>query len=78
MRLKNYMLIYKRSNEVELIGYSDSDFAGCLDSRKSTFGYLFLLTEAAISWKSAKQTIIASSTMKTEFVAYFEATIHTL
>ena len=75
---KDYMLTYKRSNELEVIGYSDSDFAGCLDSRKSTFGYLFLLAEAAVSWKSAKQTIIASSTMEAEFVACFEATIHAL
>ena len=61
-----------------MIGYTDSDFAGCLDSRKSTFGYLFLLSEGAISWKSAKQSIIASSTMEAEFVACFEATIQAL
>ncbi|XP_078172770.1 secreted RxLR effector protein 161-like [Carex rostrata] len=46
---KNYMLTYRRSNQLEVIGYIDSDFAGCLDSRKSTFGYLFLLSEGAIS-----------------------------
>ena len=61
---KNYMLTYKRSNHLEVIGYSDSDFDGCLDIRKSTFGYLFLLVEGAVSWKSAKQTFIASSTME--------------
>ncbi|GER53018.1 F-box and associated interaction domains-containing protein [Striga asiatica] len=54
------------------IGYSDSDFAGCLDSRKSTFGYVFLLAEGAISWKSAKQSVIAASTMEAEFVACFD------
>ena len=51
---KNYMLTYRRSNHLEVIGYSDSDYAGCVDTRKSTFGYLFLLAEGAISWKSAK------------------------
>jgi len=75
---KDYMLTFKRSDHLEVIGYSDSDFAGCVDSRKSTFGYLFLLAGGAISWKSAKQTIIASSTMEAEFVACFEATIHGL
>ena len=75
---KNYMLTYKRSDQLEVVGYTDSDFAGCLDSRKSTFGYLFLLAEGAVSWKSAKQTVIASSTMEAEFVACFEATIHAL
>ena len=75
---KDYMLTFRRSDQLEVIGYSDSDFAGCVDSRKSTFGYLFLLGEWAISWKSAKQYVIALSTMKAEFVACYEATIHAL
>ena len=74
--MKNHMLTYKRSDHLKVIGYSDSDFAGCVDTRKSTFGYLFLLAEGAISWKSAKQSVIAASTMEAEFVACFEATIH--
>ncbi|RYE20331.1 MAG: hypothetical protein EOP45_11235, partial [Sphingobacteriaceae bacterium] len=75
---KDRMLTYKRSDHLEVIGYSDSDYAGCVDSRKSTFGYMFLLAEGAISWKSAKQTVIAASTMEAEFVACFEATVHGL
>ena len=75
---KNHMLTYKRSDHLKVIGYSDSDFAGCVDTRKSTFGYLFQLAEGAISWKSAKQSVIAASTMEAEFVACFEATIHGL
>ena len=75
---KDYMLTFRRSDQLEVIGYSDSDFAGCVDSRKSTFGYLFLLEEGAISWKSAKQSVIASSTMEAEFIACYEATIHAL
>ena len=75
---KNHMLTYKESDHLKVIGYSDSDFAGCVDTRKSTFGYLFLLAEGAISWKSAKQSVIAASTMEAEFVACFEATIHGL
>ncbi|XP_022638831.1 uncharacterized protein LOC106768719 isoform X3 [Vigna radiata var. radiata] len=35
---KYYMLTYKRSDHLEVIGYSDSDYVGCVDSRKSTFG----------------------------------------
>ncbi|XP_059627226.1 secreted RxLR effector protein 161-like [Cornus florida] len=75
---KNYMLTFRRTGDLEVIGYSDSDFAGCVDSRRSTFGYLFLLAGGAISWKSAKQSIIASSTMEAEFVICFEATNHGL
>ncbi|XP_052734062.1 secreted RxLR effector protein 161-like [Vigna angularis] len=72
------MLTYKRSDHLEVIGYSDSNYAGCVDSRKSTFGYVYLLVGRAISWKSAKQSVIATSTMEAEFVACFEATVHAL
>ncbi|XP_057965395.1 secreted RxLR effector protein 161-like [Malania oleifera] len=47
----------------------------CVDTRKSTFGYVYLLVGGAISWKSVKQSIIAVSTMEAEFVACFEATV---
>jgi hypothetical protein len=76
--IKDFMLTFRRSDSLEVTGYSDSDFAGCINSRKSTFGYLFMLAGGAISWKSAKQTIIASSTMEAEFVACFETTVHGL
>ena len=36
---------------------------------------MYLLAGGAISWKSAKQSVIAASTMETEFVACFEATV---
>jgi hypothetical protein len=61
-----------------VIGCTDSDYAGCLDSRKSTFGYVFLLAGGAVSWKSGKQSVIATSTMEAEFVACFEATSQSL
>ncbi|WVZ07203.1 hypothetical protein V8G54_020549 [Vigna mungo] len=75
---KEYMLTYRKSDHLEVIGYSDSDYVGCVDSRKSTFGYVYLLAGGAISWKSAKQSFIATSTMEAEFVACFEATVHAL
>ena len=76
--MKDHMLTYKRSSHLKVIRYSNSDFARCVDTRKSTFGYLFLLLEGAISGKSTKQSIIATSTMEAEFVACFEATVHGL
>ncbi|RVX15691.1 Retrovirus-related Pol polyprotein from transposon TNT 1-94 [Vitis vinifera] len=54
----------------------DSDFAGCVDSRKSTSGYIFILAGGAISWRSVKQTMTATSTMEAEFISCFEATSH--
>ena len=43
------MLTYKRFDHFEVIGYSELDFVGCVDTQKSTFGYLFLLVEGEIS-----------------------------
>uniref|UniRef100_A0A151UGA2 Retrovirus-related Pol polyprotein from transposon TNT 1-94 n=1 Tax=Cajanus cajan TaxID=3821 RepID=A0A151UGA2_CAJCA len=74
-RIKEHMLTYRRSDHLEVIGYSDSDFARYVDTRKSTFDYLFMLAGGAISWKSVKKSITVASTMKAEFVACFEAMV---
>ena len=65
-------------NQISLrsLGYTDSDFGGCQDSMKSTSGYIFMMARGAISWKSAKQSLIASSMMAAEFVACYEASNH--
>ena len=73
---KDYMLIFGYTDSLEVVGYSDADFAGCVDSRKSTSGYIFMLADGAVSWRSAKQSLIATSTMKADFVSCFEATSH--
>ena len=72
------MLTYKISEQLEIVGYSDSDYGGCLDSLKSTLGFVFMLANGAISWKSEKQSITTSSMMEAEFVACFEASSHAL
>ncbi|RDX66361.1 hypothetical protein CR513_54876, partial [Mucuna pruriens] len=75
-RTKGHMLTYRKSEGLEIIGYSDSDFAGCQDNKCSTYGYIYMLVGGAISWKSVKQTLIAPSTMFANFVACFEASNH--
>ena len=62
-RTKDFMLTYQRSDSLEIIEFSDSDFAGCQDNKQSTSSYVFMLAGRVISWRSAKQTLIASSTM---------------
>jgi hypothetical protein len=72
---KCLMLTYEKSDApLEIVGYSDSDFAGCLDTEKSTSGYIFTLANRVISWKSSKQTITTSLIMYVEFVAHYETT----
>ena len=46
---KDYMLTYKRSDQLEVTGYFDSDFAGCPDDRKSTSGFIFMMAGGAVS-----------------------------
>ena len=70
------MLMYRQTHNLDAIGYSDSDFAGCVDSRRSTSGYIFMMAGGAISWRSVKQSLTATSTMEAEFVSCFEATSH--
>ena len=55
-------------------GYSDADFAGDVDDRKSTGGYVFLLHGGAVSWKAKKQALPALSTVEAEYIAGAEAT----
>jgi hypothetical protein len=71
---KDYMLTYRRSDNLEVVGYADADYTDCEDSRKSTSGYVFTLAGGAISWKSSKQTTTATSTMHAEYMACYEAT----
>jgi hypothetical protein len=71
---KDFMLTYRRSDNLEVVGYTDADFARCVDSRKSTSEYIYTLAGGAISWKSSKQSLVAASTRQAEFVAYYEAT----
>ncbi|KAL0537256.1 hypothetical protein IC582_026232 [Cucumis melo] len=54
---------------VVLEGYCDANRVTDNDEVNSTSGYIFLLGGRAISWKSAKQTCIARSTMESEFIA---------
>jgi hypothetical protein len=71
---EDLILTYRRSDSLEISGYSDADYAGDQDDRKSTSGYVFTLAGGAISWRSCKHSIVASSTMYAEFIACFEAT----
>ncbi|KYK58960.1 hypothetical protein DCS_00087 [Drechmeria coniospora] len=64
---------WSKSTTPNLSGYSDSDFAGDLDSSKSTYGYLFTLAGGPICWKSKRASTIALSTVEAESDALLEA-----
>lgn len=62
-----------QAKENALIGYADADWAENRADRKSTSGYLFMFTGAAISWGCRKQSCVALSSTEAEYIALAEA-----
>ena len=73
---KDLMLTYRSIDTLEVVGFSDSDYAGCVDDKKSTSGYIFMMVEGVVSWKSVKHTLTTSFAMEAEYVVCYEAICH--
>jgi hypothetical protein len=58
-----------KKRDHQLIGYSDSDYAGDADDRKSTSGMLYCLGASPITWNSWKQKVVALSSCEAEYIA---------
>ena len=63
--------------EITITAYSDADWAGDLDDRKSTTGYIILINGNIINWNSKKQATVALSTAEAEYMA-ISATVQEL
>ncbi len=70
---RNYGLLYDKEKVTDFIGYSHAGWAGDLDDRRSTSGYLFKLSGAAVSWRSKKQSCVALSIAEAEYMALASA-----
>jgi hypothetical protein len=66
---QNIRLWYPKGAKFELVGYSDSDYAGCKVERRSTSGTYQLLGRLLVSWSSKKQNSVALSTTEAEYIA---------
>ena len=64
---RTHGIFYKANSDLELIGFTDSDWEGDSTYKKSTSGYLFMLVEGPISWSSKKQSAIALSSTEAEY-----------
>ena len=62
----NFGITFQGDN---LEAYCDADYAGDLDTRRSTTGYVFTLGGGAISWSSRLQPTVAASTTEAEYMA---------
>ncbi|KAM2077718.1 hypothetical protein ACFX1R_025466 [Malus domestica] len=56
-----------------VVGYVDSDYAGDLDKRRSTTGFVFIIAGGPVSWRSILQSTFALSTTEAEYMAVTEA-----
>ena len=65
-------------SSLSLHGFTDVDWAGSIDDRKSTSGYIVFLSTTLISWKSGKQCIVARSSTKAEYKALVDGTAEVL
>nr|GEV00497.1 putative ribonuclease H-like domain-containing protein [Tanacetum cinerariifolium] len=71
-------LWYPKDSPLELIAYSDSDYVGVSLDRKSTIGGCQFLGSRLISWQCKKQTIVANSTTKAEYIVASNCCGHVL
>jgi len=70
------MLINRQTNSLDVVGYFYLDIFGCINTKKSTSSYIFMLTMETYFGAAKKQTLTTTSTMQVEFISYFEATSH--
>lgn len=71
----DYGIVYGDSGSGRsLHGFTDADYAGDVDTQKSTSGCIFLLNGGAISWSSQRQRVVALSTTKAEYIALSNGT----
>ncbi|CAL1368767.1 unnamed protein product [Linum trigynum] len=65
-----YGIWYQKGQDEDcLVGYTDSEYAGDLNDRKSTSGYAFFLDGGVVLWASKKQPVVTLSTIEAKFVA---------
>jgi hypothetical protein len=70
---RDFELEYKSTND-PMHGYSDADWGGNADDRRSTTGYTFIMSDAAVCWGSKRQPTVALSTTEAEYMALTQAT----
>ena len=74
----DFGLRYYSSANYNLVGYSDSDWSGDLDDRKSTTRFAFFMGKTAFTWMSKKQPIVTLSTCEAKYIAATSCVCHTI
>ena len=65
----DYGLTYTRGSGLSPYAFVDADYGGCLDTRRSTSGHVFIMAGGPVAWGSKRQGTVALSTVEAEYVA---------
>ena len=60
-------LLFKRDGKLTLEAYTDADYAGAVNDRRSTSGYCTFMCGNLVTWRSKKQNVMARSSAEAEF-----------
>lgn len=69
----SYGIVYRGGGSLTVEGYTDSDYAGNTENRKSTSGFIYTANGSAISWGSKQQECVTTSSTEAEYVATCKA-----
>jgi hypothetical protein len=64
-----YGLVLRRSSSSDIVVYTDADWVGCPDTRRSTSGYAVFLGDNLVSWSAKRQTVVSRSSAEAEYHA---------
>lgn len=70
--MRNIKLHLRSTSQIFLAGFTDLDWANCLNMRQSIGGYVWSLGSGVVSWASQKQKIVVVLSCKAEYMAVFE------
>lgn len=62
-------LIFKKGEDIPLVGFTDADWGGDQHDRKSTSGYIMMVYGCTVSWSSTKQQCVSLSSTEAEYIA---------
>ena len=71
-------MFYNKGEKSDLFGFTNSDYAGDVDDRKSMVGYVFMMGSTVVLWCSKKQPIVTLSTTEVEFIVATTCTCQTI